>query len=149
MIGCDFLQGYGIARPVTDISRLKKTYKLQLSPPQYGRRRGEDPLRILESKLTRITPVTLKADCEEILNRFKQENLRLLPVVDDLNQPIGCIQEINLKNYVYSPYGIALFKNHSHSRGLESFVSKIPVTEVTISLNSILKIASTCLRRME
>jgi diguanylate cyclase (GGDEF)-like protein len=142
-IGCDLLQGFRIARPEQNIRNLRPSYPLENKHTPFGRRKGEGPSVILEGKLKKIYPITMEAESEEILKRFQREDLRLLPVVDHLNQPIGCIQEEGLKNYVYSPYGIALFKNRTHTKGLESFVSRIPITEETKSLDSILKIAAT------
>ena len=142
MIGCDMLQGYHIARPERDISRLKQHYSLETSGTDFRRRKRDEQNSILESKLTRMQPVTLDADSEMILKRFQREDLRLLPVVDKNNSPVGCIQEKDLRNYVYSPYGIALFRNHTHTKGVESFLTGIPSAEVTTDLDSILKITT-------
>ncbi len=143
LIGCDFLQGYYIARPETDLTRLLDSYNLDRENSAYGRREGERAASILDRKLTRIAPITLFTDCEQILERFKNEDISLIPVVDHLEQPLGCIRQKDLKNYVYSPYGISLFRNKSHSKGLESFLSRIPVSEEHKSLESFMKTAAT------
>ncbi len=142
MIGCDMLQGYHIARPEQDICKLKQQYILDRSGKDFRRRKRDEQSCILESRLTKTRPITLDADSELILKRFQREDLRLLPVVDRNNSPVGCIQEKDLRNYVYSPFGIALFRNHNHTKGLESFLTRIPSTEVTTNLDSILKITA-------
>ena len=142
MIGCDMLQGYYIARPEQDINKLQIRYDLEKAGQTSSRRKREEHSSILEKKLTKIRPITLQTESEVILKRFQKEDLRLLPVIDGNNSPLGCIQEKDLKNYVYSPFGIALFRNHSHTRGLESFLSRLPAAEVTTGLETILKITT-------
>ena len=142
LIGCDFLQGYHIARPETDISRLLDSYPIDRESRGYGKREGEKNESLPGKKLTYIAPITLYTDSEQILERFKREDISLIPVVDHLEQPLGCIRQKDLKNYVYSPYGISLFRNKSHSKGLESFLSRIPISEENKSLESFMKTAA-------
>lgn len=137
-IGCDYLQGYRIARPETDTANLRSSYDLDTGG-SYGKREGENHSYLIEERLTLIKPVHLDDDGVDTLKRFQRDaTITLLPVVNEQNEPLGVIRETDLKQYVYSPFGISLFQNHSHSRGLESFVSRIPVTEVSSSLDRIL-----------
>jgi len=137
-IGCDYLQGYRIARPETDLEKLQSSYDINTSL-NYGKREGENQTYLVEERLTLIAPVHLEDDGVSTLKRFQRDAaITLLPVVNDLNEPIGVIRENDLKQYVYSPFGISLFQNHSHSRGLETFVSRIPMAEVNTSLERIL-----------
>jgi len=137
-LGCDYLQGYQVARPEVDLARLKTSYNLD-SNENYGKREGENHSTLIKERLTLISPVHLKDDGVATLKRFQRDaTITLLPVVNEHNEPLGVIRENDLKQYVYSPFGISLFQNHSHSRGLESFVSKVPMTEVSTSLDRIL-----------
>jgi diguanylate cyclase (GGDEF)-like protein len=137
-LGCDFLQGYRIARPEQDLSLLKTFYNLDNSEG-YGKRAGENQSQIIEERLTCIDPVYLENDGVSTLKRFQKDAaITLLPVVNEQNEPLGVIKERDLKQYVYSPYGISLFQNRFHSRGLESFLSRIPVGDVNCSLDRIL-----------
>ena len=137
-IGCDYLQGYRIARPEVDLDRLQTAYDID-AVSNYGKREGENQSDLIEERLTLITPVHLEDDGVATLKRFQRDaTITLLPVVNEQNEPLGVIRENDLKQYVYSPFGISLFQNHFHSRGLESFVSRIPMAEVSTSLDRIL-----------
>ncbi|MDC7241795.1 MAG: GGDEF domain-containing protein, partial [Spirochaetales bacterium] len=139
-IGCDYLQGFRIARPEQDLSRLKTSYSLDTE--SYGRRRGEKSSRLIEEQLSRITPISMEDDAVSILRRFQKDTqTSIFPVVNRENEPQGVIREQDLKQYVYSPYGISLFKNHSHSRGLDSFIDRVPISEISSSISSILDIS--------
>ncbi|MDC7236056.1 MAG: GGDEF domain-containing protein, partial [Spirochaetales bacterium] len=142
-IGCDYLQGYRIAKPEQDLARLRTSYSLDNGKELYGRRRGDAQSHLIEEHLTPIPAIRISEDGVATLKRFqKNPELSLLPVVNSSNEPIGVIREMDLKQYVYSPYGISLFKNHSHSRGLEPFISKIPMAEISSSLEKILDISA-------
>ncbi len=142
LIGCDFLQGYQIARPEKEIAKLYNNYNLEGENSGYGRRKGEKTGSFPDQKLVRIPPINLYTDCEQILERFRKEEIPLLPVIDHMEQPIGCIREKDLKKYVYSPYGISLFRNKSHSKGLETFLTRIPISDENKSLESLMKTAA-------
>ena len=125
------------------MSKLKTTYLLNEGAESYGRRRGEKNSMLMEDQLSRISPIHIGDDAVSVLRRFQKDpRASILPVVNSRNEPQGVIREEDLKQYVYSPYGISLFKNHSHSRGLDSFIDRVPITEISSSLSSILDISA-------
>jgi diguanylate cyclase (GGDEF)-like protein len=138
-IGCDYLQGYYLARPETDLNRLKSHYDLDKGAKTFRRRRGDGNDGLLESRLTSITPVMPEDDGVMTLKRFQKDtNLTILPVVNRQNEPLGVIREKDLKQYVYSPYGISLFRKRSHTHGMQPFITGLPMAEANSSLERIL-----------
>jgi diguanylate cyclase (GGDEF)-like protein len=144
-IGCDYLQGFRISHPQQDILKLSPSYDLKNNCSSFGKRRGENQSSLIEERLTYITPVQLSDDGDTILKRFqKDHSIWLLPVVNELNAPLGVIREKDLKQYVYSPYGISLFQHHSNNQGLESLIARIPMADVNSSIEEILDITAVC-----
>ena len=142
-IGCDYLQGFYIAHPEQDVQKLSCTYNLDHGTSSFGKRKGENQSLLIEESLTKTTAVKLHDDGVSTLKRFqKDSSIGLLPVTNEMNEPIGVICEKDLKQYVYSPFGISLFQHHSNSRGLESFVTRIPMADVNCSLEKILDISA-------
>ena len=138
-IGCDYLQGFYLARPETDLQKLRRHYDLDKEEKTFRKRKVDSNISLLESRLNSITPVKPDDDAETTLKRFQKEtDIVILPVVNDQNIPLGVIREKDLKHYVYSPYGISLFRKRSHSLGMQSFITAIPMAEENSSLERIL-----------
>lgn len=142
-IGCDLLQGFYISYPVTDIQLLKSSYSLEDPDSVNKRRKGDDPSAPLKEKMHTPLPITPETPAEEILKCFHRDSrLNILPVVNERNEPLGIIRESSLKKYVYSPYGISLFKNFIHSKGIDPFIIKIPCVDLFTELDKLLEITA-------
>lgn len=138
-IGCDYLQGYYLACPETDLNRLESRYDLDKGAKKFRKRRGDCSDDLLEARLESIIPVMPDDDGVTTLKRFQKDpNLTVLPVVNRQNEPLGVIREKDLKQYVFSPYGISLFRKRSHSHGMQPFITGIPMAEANSSLERIL-----------
>src|SRR5947208_3283040 len=68
-------------------------------------------------------PVRLGQPLSDAVERFQQDaGLRLLPVVDAANRPVGAIYERDTRAILFNPFGHALLKNPSFGGRLDSHV---------------------------
>ncbi len=140
-IGCDYVQGYLVARPILGTDQLEARYYIVPELVQNDRRRNSRPHEIISGKLIRTEPIQIDAPLLTVLNRFRSEtDTTVIPVVNDQNEPLGVLREKDLKAYVYSPYGISLLMNKSYRDEMFSFVEKVPVISSATRLKQLLEI---------
>lgn len=139
-IGCDFVQGYLIARPDVNIDNLKFRYEAMRKLAERDRRVSSDDQGIVLSQLEIIEPVVNgRHDINEVFKRLREEKtLAVIPVVDNDGEPLGIIDEKDLKLFGYSPYGHELLAKRRKS--LSRFISKIPISEVSNGIEEHLSI---------
>jgi GGDEF domain-containing protein len=66
-----------------------------------------------------------------------------MPVVDKQGSPVGIVHEHRLKTIIYSQFGRSLIQNNSSNFSiLETYVERIPVVDVTMSLETIVELYS-------
>lgn len=129
--GCDFVQGFYVARPERRTSALALRYDAAVEPRL--RRSGELP-RIaqrgaLERKhLSAIEPVRLGDALSLVLSRFRRNpDTFLIPVIGSGGEPVGIYRERDFREYVYSPYGISVLEHQAAERGPSGFLVEAPV----------------------
>ncbi len=139
-IGCDFVQGYLVARPDTSVDKLKSRYEAMRKLAERDRRIGSDDQGIVLGQLEIIEPVVNgKHDINLVFKRLREDKtLTVIPVVDSNGEPLGIIDEKDLKLFGYSPYGHELLAKRRKS--LSRFITKIPISEVSNGIEEHLNI---------
>lgn len=142
-IGCDYIQGYLIEKPKTDIRELRPKYENVLEMIQQQERYKNADGDLIRDNLNMIHPISNMSSTESILERFKEEvGLSNLPVVNSNNEPLGLLRESDLKKFVFSPFGISILQHKMDSEGLESLITHTPKMEVSNSIEQIINLYS-------
>ncbi|HOV37399.1 MAG TPA: GGDEF domain-containing protein [Spirochaetales bacterium] len=142
-IGCDFVQGYLVQQPVRDIGELKYKYESIEALVQKDKRYRETSQELIYKQMECLD--TLRID-ESILTAIeffrKNSQLSFVPVVNENNEPLGVLREKDLKQYVYSPFGVSLLRNRTYTNKhtMLAFLSKLPIVEIHTRLEKILEI---------
>jgi methyl-accepting chemotaxis protein len=77
-----------------------------------------------------IAQVAATAPLRAAIEAFRcNPKLRLLPVVDPQNRPIGAIFEQDVREILYNPYGHALLDNPAFNRAVETHCRPCPTAE--------------------
>ena len=132
--GCDYVQGFLVARPNRDLDALKTSYESALGSQsrQRSERRtigGADCLPA--GRMTRREPITNNAPLSVVLARFREEReTSFIPVVNGEGEPIGAYRERDFREYVYSLYGIAVLEHLEAERGTSSLLTPTPIAEI-------------------
>lgn len=140
-IGCDLLQGYLVQKPVVDVSYIvsqsSRIYKLG---SLNKRNEGQDK-DLISQQVQNPPRIYFHHDLRYVLDCFKQNrNVSALPVLNDMDEPIGIIPEKNIKFFLYSPYGQDLLKNKSSREGIKPFIRECPITDINTPYHTILEI---------
>jgi methyl-accepting chemotaxis protein len=67
-------------------------------------------------------------------------DIRLLPVVDDMDRPIGAIFEKDVRRILFNPYGHALLRNPAFGGTLGERVRPCPMADISTSVPDLLEI---------
>jgi EAL domain-containing protein (putative c-di-GMP-specific phosphodiesterase class I)/GGDEF domain-containing protein len=146
--GCDYVQGYLVARPTTDAGALLQRYEAASGgQPSHGRASRGDERRhgtcqghVDASRLTRREPIAHEVPLSAVLARFRKEpNISFLPVVNQCGEPIGIYRERDFREYVYSPFGIALLEHLEAEDGAARFLARAPVVPLGTELGRIVE----------
>jgi EAL domain-containing protein (putative c-di-GMP-specific phosphodiesterase class I)/GGDEF domain-containing protein len=140
----DFIQGYLIQKPTTQIEKLKPKYEYV---NQLNRRNiftCSDDSRYFFSKIKKIDPI--KYGQYSLVNLIKlliETKTNLLPVVNQQDEPLGIIRENEIKQFINTETGQQLLKNKDSKVSLEKFIIKAPISEITTTIDSIIEIITT------
>jgi len=142
-IGCHSIQGYFIQKPTKIVTKIQESYPHIIQLIGKNKRKQEESYKI-EKTILKIEPLTLNNTMTDVINYFNiHKNAEIIPILDKFNQPLGLLQERELKNYIYSPYGrsILLNKNINKSK-LKHLLSPCPATDINSSLSTIIELYS-------
>lgn len=141
-IGCDLIQGFFIQKPMLDCTHLLPRYEnIALLSARERRKRPSDR-NLIETHLSPIPPVSAAEDVDVLFKRFRHGSHPILPVVNNLDEPLGVIREQDLKTYVYSRYGYELLQNKTKGKRLDELIHKCPLAEIHTAAEKVLQIFS-------
>jgi diguanylate cyclase (GGDEF)-like protein len=141
-IGCDLLQGFYIERPQIESSKLQRQYEHIADIERRDRRRYDsDDKKFIEGQLIKTEPVFHDGKPFSVFKRFKDPNeLRVIPVVNHMNEPLGVITEDTLKPFAYSDYGRYLLQNPALGKKVQDFITPNPIADLRTSVDNILEL---------
>ncbi|OYX65112.1 MAG: hypothetical protein B7Y88_10625 [Sphingomonadales bacterium 32-64-17] len=133
-LGCDFAQGYHIARPTTELRKLTQNYTRCVTQVTIGHM--DEDVGLLLNK----APPMLTTDSLAKLETFFEENpdLPLAPAIDETGMLVGVVYEEDFFSYRSSEFGRALMANKASAPRIGSFVRNCPIAHATGSVEQIL-----------
>lgn len=139
--GCDYAQGYYISKPLEDIRSCEK-FVSDIGRHLPGERRLSVQSGIVGSdKIRMVPPIRRGAGFREILERFRRDtSLHLLPVIAEDEGIVGAYRERDFREYVYSPYGIALLNHLESESDGEALIVHPPISALGNGLARIVEL---------
>ena len=121
-IGIDFIQGYLIQKPTTNINEIKPAYNSAIELIQNDRRNNSSNI-IDQGHIQFIEPLHIATSLHDLFIYFKENPKNtFVPIIDDHHHIQGVIYEVDIKQISYSQYGLSLAKNLSYSSNLKKFI---------------------------
>lgn len=143
-IGCDYVQGYFVARPTTDMDALRSQYDHVRELRETDRRRYQnDDTQYINIQMTRLEPMYFHNSPYAVFNKFqKLDGYGIIPIINSNGEPMGVITEKSFKPYAYSRYGRDLLQNRALMENLTKFFRKCPVADIHTPVERILELYS-------
>ncbi|ANC92321.1 GGDEF domain-containing protein [Azospirillum humicireducens] len=143
-LGCDFAQGFLIARPRVDLTGLPNRYAIVEDLNRQDRRQPSESHRRLSEVIERLPPLRVDSRKTELLDYFRGDgSAAIAPIVDEHDRPLGLIRERDLKRFVYSRFGGELLRNRGLGNGLDDLVIRSPVCDISTPLDRVIEAFST------
>ena len=142
-IGFDYVQGYLVQYPTTEITQLKSRYEHIHLLAQQDRRSHSSDQQLIQSELEMIPVIDHRIGIEAVFDMFLQHKKNtFFPVLGQNREPLGVIRETDLKDYTYSKYGRDLLKNPGVGKKLRDFITPIPMADLYTSVEKTLEVFS-------
>ena len=131
--GVDMVQGWHIARPSVNVEDQRPSFP-HLRDHSRPRGAGGSLDELLIRKQIENLPFVYENDpIEKVFEMFRMNpEHSYFPVLNVNDEPRGIIQETQLKEFIYHPFGRDLLKNRDYLRPVSFFVKNAPI----ISLDS-------------
>lgn len=135
--GCDFAQGFRIARPTVDVAAIRRSYDVTIANSVRSSRIDPQVVKVLET----VQPVHCEAMLPDIARRFAaDEELELLPVLDHLGKFKGVIYERDMRQLLYGDKSDgAKCAAPASTQFAISHAKRCPVASVHASIDTIIE----------
>jgi len=141
-IGCHFIQGYLVQKPTTDVNEIISEYKNIVDIINSNKRLKSDNSNI-KSYVKRIEPLSINDKMNAVMEYFKNfKSNEVIPIVNEQNVPVGILEERQIKDYIYSPYGRSILINKNNKSKLKNLVKECASTDIDSSFSTIIELYS-------
>ncbi len=141
-IGCHLLQGYLVQKPTKNTKEILPIYPHIVDLVRDDRRVSDTNYQIkMHLDKTEALNIKSKASCVIDFFRTNQET-SILPIVNLHNEPIGIINESQIKGYLYSQYGRALLLNDSKKTKIKNLIKRCGSADINSDILTIIEIFS-------
>jgi len=142
-IGCHLIQGYFIQVPTTNINKIIGKYT-HISDIVKGDERHLDTRYQIKNNMEKINSLYIKTKMNDVISYFqKYKDTAIVPIVNSLNEPIGILEDNDIKDFLYSPYGRALLlKDDSKKSKLKNLVKACGISDINSTMSSLIELFS-------
>ncbi|MCG3694469.1 bifunctional diguanylate cyclase/phosphodiesterase [Aliarcobacter butzleri] len=139
-IGADFIQGYLVQKPTTNIDKIEKIYKNIYFLISEDKRAGQRNF-IDEKFIENILPLNVNTSLYDLFLHFKENTKsHFVPITDEFGNFLGIIYESDIKKISYSQYGLSLAQNRTFSSTLLKYIKPALSVEISWGIDKILEI---------
>lgn len=142
-IGCHFIQGYLIQKPTLYIDEIKHEYK-EIVDILKSDKRAKDTNSQINSYIDRATAFDIKTKTADIVKYLKENpDVTIMPIVNLLDEPLGVLQDREIKNFLYSPYGMSILNNeHKQKVKIKNMMTPCGTADVNSDISTIIELFS-------
>ena len=139
-IGVDFIQGYFIQKPEVDYKLIKPVYKEIKELFKNDLRDNE--IRLKKKYIQNVEPICIDdLTYESAFNYFKNyKESYFIPIVDKNKEVKGILYERDIRDLIFSPYGMSIAKNEAFKDKLHSNIKSAISVENSWDINKILEV---------
>jgi len=141
-IGCHLAQGYLIQKPTQNTQEIYQKYENIIDIIKHNRR-SSDKNSLLKKNIDKIEPLQLTTKMHDIIEYFKKnKNTPIVPVINSQNEPLGILLESDIKEFLYSPYGMSLLLNPQNNSKLADIIHPCGRSDMNSSIEILIELFS-------
>lgn len=139
-LGCHFVQGYLVQKPTRNTDEILQKYDNIIDLIKNDRRVNNSSNNI-KNYTDKIQAYDSKTNMNLIMEYFKaNKTTPIVPIVNINSEPIGVIYESQIKDFLYSPYGMSLILNKKLN--LKNMVQDCGSADINSSIDTIIELFS-------
>ncbi|WP_297440007.1 GGDEF domain-containing protein [Sulfurimonas sp.] len=139
-IGCHFAQGYYIQRPTQESSRILPTYTHVVDLLEQNKR-GTTEKSLLLNYVNKVVPIDINSSMEKVIDYFKvHKDVAVVPIINANKEPKGILLESQIKDFLYSPFGISLLLNKNNNATIPTLLNECGHIDVNSSLSTLIEL---------
>lgn len=141
-IGCHLVQGYFIKRPTKDTNEILNSYDNIKKVITNDKRERKDST--IANYIEHIKPLESKTKMNFVIEYFKHnKNTPVVPITTSSNEPLGLLHESDIKDFLYSPFGISLLLNNENKKSkLKNMLHPCASADINSSIHTIVELFS-------
>jgi GGDEF domain-containing protein len=142
-VGCHLVQGYFIQRPTTDVCKIKPYYS-EISDIVNRDQRFMDKGYEIRSYIVKIPTLYVKTKMSTVIEYFKKhQESTIIPIVNSHYEPVGILQDTQIKDFLYSPYGRSLLLNDASTKSkLKNLTHPCAIADINSDISTIIELFS-------
>ena len=139
-IGCHLAQGYFIQKPTKNTSDILLEYQ-NIIETVVNDRRYSDKNTLLIKNIEQIKPLTIKTKMNKVIEYFKKnKSTPIVPIVNAQQEPLGILLESDIKEFLYSPYGISLLLNEQSTSKLANLLHPCGNADINSTTDTLIEL---------
>ena len=142
-LGCHLIQGYLIQRPTKNIDDILDVYPHIVDIVKNNRRKKHSQTSI-ETYLDKTASINIKTKMNLVIEYFKKNTTTtIIPVVNSYDEPIGVLHDEQIREFLYSPFGMSLLLNDEPTKSkLKNLIKPCENTDIHSSISTIIELFS-------
>ncbi len=142
-IGCHLAQGYFIQKPTLDTFKIRKEYQ-EVTQVINDSNRESKTYQQIKKHLDFTPSLPIKSKVNKVINHFKENpQSSILSIVNHLGEPLGIIKETQIKDYLYSPFGLSLLCNETSTKSkIKSIIEHCASADLYSDISTIIELFS-------
>ncbi|MFT7004198.1 MAG: diguanylate cyclase (GGDEF)-like protein [Sulfurimonas sp.] len=142
-VGCHLVQGYFAQRPTTDVSKIKSNYFEISNVVNENQRNNQEGYEIL-NYIKRVPSLHVKTSMNEVIEYFKKnQESTIIPIINSYYEPVGFLQDSQIKEFLYSPYGRSLLLNNDSKKSkLRNLMNPCAIADIHSNISTIIELFS-------
>ena len=142
-IGCHLVQGYLAQRPTKETSEILQKY-IHIEEMSRKDKRNNEKGSPLKNYIDKTTSLDIETKTHLVIERFKNNGgADVIPIVNSSNEPMGILHEKQIKEFLYSPYGMSLLLNDGPNKTkLKNLVTRCAYADIYSGIGSIIELFS-------
>ncbi len=136
--GCHLVQGYFIQRPTCNSSDIMLRYDAMKELHQVHKK---SRAHSLDQFINKAETLSCQSNMTDILSFFQTHTeSEFLPILNEYNEPMGVIEEKEVRQYLYSPFGHAMLLNKNFEKSkLKHLIKPYGIVDINTDANVIIE----------
>ena len=142
-IGCHLLQGYLVQKPTQNTNEILKEYT-HIKEMIQKSKRGNRAISKIDNHLDKTISFDINTKMGSVIEYFKKNpSISIIPIVNIHDEPMGVLHESQIKELLYSPYGISLLLNDESTKSkLKNLMNHCGTTDINSDMSTIIELFS-------